>query len=200
MIRAVVFDLGKVLVDFDYTVAARKVAAQCRMSPEEIYSFMAHSPLLPRYETGLLTTDQFFHEICAVTGYRGGAEEFADTFGDIFTAIEPMIDLHARLRRRGMPTCVFSNTNELAVRHIRRHFPFYAQFDAYVLSYEQGFMKPQAGLYEVVERKTGRQGGELLYIDDREDNLATAAARGWQVILQESPDKTLAQFDRLGVL
>ena len=56
-----------------------------------------------------------------------------------------MIQLHAALRQQGIPTYIFSNTNELAVSHIRRTFPFFANFDGYILSYEHGAMKPDAG-------------------------------------------------------
>jgi FMN phosphatase YigB (HAD superfamily) len=61
-------------------------------------------------------------------------------------------------------------------------------------------MKPDAKLYEVVESKTGARGAEILYLDDRPENIAAGAERGWQVILQESPEKTRAAVERLGLL
>jgi methionine salvage enolase-phosphatase E1 len=90
--------------------------------------------------------------------------------------------------------------NNDAVGHIRRNFPFFANFDGYILSYEHGAMKPNEKLYEVVERASGRRGAEILYLDDRPENIAAGAARGWQVILQESPEKTLAEIDKRGLL
>ena len=111
-----------------------------------------------------------------------------------------MVELQAALRQRGLPTYIFSNTNDLAIAHIRRNFPFYGNFDGYILSYEHGVMKPEAGLYEVVERKCGRRGAEILYLDDRPENIAAGAARGWQVILQETPEKTLAAVEGMGLL
>ena len=61
-------------------------------------------------------------------------------------------------------------------------------------------MKPEAGLYEVVERETGCRGADILYIDDRPENGDAGAARGWQVILQETPERTLATVRTLGLL
>src|SRR5262245_33638610 len=188
--HVVIFDLGKVLVDFDYSIAARRIAARGEMPIDEILFFIAQSPLLVRLETGLISSERFFKEICAATGFAGDMTEFSDFFSDIFVSIEPMVQLHARLRQRGMPTYIFSNTNDLAVTHIRRNFPFFSNFDGYILSYEQGSMKPDAKIYEVAERQSGRHGGEILYLDDRPENIAAGAARGWQVILQESPEKT----------
>jgi HAD superfamily hydrolase (TIGR01509 family) len=149
---------------------------------------------------GHVTTEQFYNEIRNVTGFRGNLAEFGDCFADIFVAIEPMVQLQAALRQKGLAAYVFSNTNELAAEHIQRNFPFYANFDGYILSYEQGAMKPDAKLYEVVERKSGRRSADLLYLDDRPENVVAGAARGWQVILHESPEKSRAAVQKLGLL
>ncbi len=200
MIQAVIFDLGKVLVDFDYHIAARAIAARSPITVDDLYRLMLQDTLLVDYELGRLTTRQFFEAVRSATGFRGDLEEFAILFGNIFAPIRPMIELHSDLRRKGLRTYIFSNTNELAVRYIRQEFPFFSRFDAYILSYEHGAMKPDSSLYEVVERVSGRTGAELLYIDDRPENISAGAARGWQVVLQESPEKTLSAIRRLGLL
>ena len=198
--KIVVFDLGKVLLDFDYSIAARRIAARGKVLAEKVKRFIDHSPLLFRYETGLVTKQQFFDEICAMSGFCGELEEFGGFFSDIFVPIEPMVALQAELRAGGIPTYIFSNTNDLAVSHIRHRFPFFSNFDDYILSYEHGAMKPDARLYQVVEQRSNRQGAEILYLDDRAENIAAGAARGWQVILQESPEITRAAIDKLGLL
>jgi FMN phosphatase YigB (HAD superfamily) len=201
MIRpdVVVFDLGKVLVDFDYSIAGRRIAARSTMSAIDVQRFIDHSPLLFRYETGLLNRKQFFDEVCITTGFQGSLEEFSHFFADIFSEIEEMIQLHARLRRHKVPTFVFSNTNDLAVEHIRRSFPFFSEFDAYVLSYEHGAMKPASRLYEVVERVTGKHGEQILYLDDRIENAEAGRGRGWQVIHHRNPVETARMLARLGL-
>jgi epoxide hydrolase-like predicted phosphatase len=199
-VKAVVFDLGKVLLDFDYSIAARRFAEQSKMPSEKIRGYIDSSPLLVRLETGQLTTTQFYREVCAVTGFGGSLADFTAFFADVFIPIQPMVELQAALRRRGLPTYVFSNTNDIAISHIRRNFPFYANFDGYILSYEHGVMKPDATLYEVVERMCGRRGREILYLDDRPENIAAGAERGWLAILHESPDKSLAAIKKAGLL
>src|SRR5690348_8308774 len=90
-IRAVVFDLGKVLVDFDYGIAARKIAARAKMSVNELGVFILSAPVLLRYETGQLTTQQFYDAIRHGTGFSGSPEEFGATFADIFWPIPSMV-------------------------------------------------------------------------------------------------------------
>jgi FMN phosphatase YigB (HAD superfamily) len=196
----VVFDLGKVLVDFDYTIAARKIASKGKILAEKIYEFIALSPLLFKYETGLITRQDFFKAVCDATGYCGDIEEFGGFFADIFTPIPAMVELHANLRKASIPTYIFSNTNDLAISHIRQNFPFFSNFDGYILSYEVGFMKPDAKIYEALEKMAAKRGPDVLYLDDRQENVDAGAARGWQVILQETPEKTLAAIRKLGLL
>jgi HAD superfamily hydrolase (TIGR01509 family) len=196
----IVFDLGKVLVDFDYAIAGRRIVARADMTLPELARYFNQSPLFSQYEIGAVSTQQFYDEIRRVTGFRGNLAEFGQCFADIFSQIDPMVRLQAELRQRGLPTYVFSNTNELAADHIRRTFPFYANFDGYILSYQHGAMKPDARLYEVVERACARRGADLLYLDDRPENVAAGAARGWQTILHESPEKSRAAIEKLGLL
>jgi len=200
MVKAVVFDLGKVLLDFDYSIAARKISQRARIRAQELTRFIGQDSLVVRYESGLVSSQEFYTRICALTGYGGTFQEFGELFADIFTPIAPMIELQAALRERKLPTYVFSNTNELVVDYIRRNYPFFANFDGYILSYEHRTMKPEARLYEVVERQSGRQGAEILYLDDRPENVAAGAARGWQAVLHESSAKSMAAVNQLGLL
>ena len=198
MIPIIVFDLGKVLVDFDYSIAARRVGARSTQPPENLDAFLSSSPALVEFETGLLTRQAFFDQVRNATGFLGDIREFGGMFADIFTEMPPMIELHAELRRRGFKTYIFSNTNDLAVEHIRRNFPFFESFDGYIFSYEVKAMKPDAPIYEALERMTGRCGEEILYIDDRAENIAAGAARGWRTIFHETSEKTRAALQTFG--
>jgi len=197
--KTVIFDLGKVLVDFDFTIAARKIMARSLRPPSPLQALNHFSPLICRFERGDITDREFFEEVRSATGYRGTFEEFAPEFSDIFTEIPEMIGLQARLRAAGIPTWILSNTNTLAEQQLRRHYPFFANFDGYVFSFAVGVMKPEPAIYEAAERATGRRGEELLFIDDRGENVEAAVARGWQGLVQESPAKTLAAVRQLGL-
>src|SRR5207253_11228751 len=76
--NAVIFDLGKVLLDFDYSIAGRKIAARSNLSADDVQAFIDHSPLLCRFETGRIGQEQFFAEVQAGTGFRGAIAEFSE--------------------------------------------------------------------------------------------------------------------------
>jgi putative hydrolase of the HAD superfamily len=196
----VVFDLGKVLVDFDYRIAARQLAELSVVPPERIVELLLDTPLLGRYERGEMSTEEFHAVVGQHLRFRGDFAEFARRFGDIFTPIDPMIRLHAEVRAAGFPTAVLSNTNDLAVRQIRAVFPFFAGFDHYVFSHEHHAMKPDIRLYRAMEAATGRRGAALCFIDDRPENVDAAARLGWQSSVHHSPDATRRRLQELRVL
>lgn len=195
--RAVVFDLGKVLIDFDYGILARRMAPQSAIPADAILAVVNQTPLLHRYETGLMSDREFFEAVVAATGFRGGETEFLAWFGDIFTEIGPMVALQQALVGRGVPTYVFSNTNAQAIRHVRQSFPFYRQFTGEVLSYEVRSMKPDTRIYEAVEAVSGFSGEDLLYLDDRSENIAAGAGRGWQAWIHDDPRQTVPRVSAL---
>jgi len=195
----VIFDLGKVLLDFDFGIAARKLSSRSRMTPGQLRQLLDYSPLLTRLEAGLTTDQQFAAAVCSASGFAGTLDEFCAIFADIFTEIKPMTAMQAALRAGGVPTYIFSNTNGIAAGHIRRRFPFFANFDGYVLSYEQGAMKPDPKIYAAAERMTGRTGEEILYLDDRAENVQGGLVRGWRALLHETPEKTIPALRQLGL-
>lgn len=198
--EVVVFDLGYVLVGVDFSLAAQQIATQAALPAAQVLEVIAHSPVLRRYESGQINRQQFFAEVRDLIGYRGTQAEFGQAFTNIFTPIEPMIALHGQLRRRGVPCFVLSNTNDWAIERIAQSFPFYADFDGYVLSYQHRAMKPDPALYAVLERLVGQPPERILYLDDRLENVQAGAARGWQVIHHRTPEQTSAAVRRYGLL
>jgi len=187
-------------VDFDYTIAAKKIAARSSKSPKDLHAFLGSSPSLMEFESGRLTRRQFFEAIRDAIGFHGDLAEFGGYFADIFTEMPGTIALHAELRQRGYKTYILSNTNDLAVEHVRRNFPFFKNFDGYILSYEVGGMKPEPKIYEALEAMTGRRGADLVYIDDRSENIETGLARGWRAVLHETSEKTRAALLKWGLV
>ena len=195
--KVVVFDLGKVLVDFDYSIAARKVAARSAKPLGDLISLLSTSPLIIQYECGQVTRREFYEKVRDAVGFQGTLEEFGGYFADIFTEMPAMIALHAELRRRGVPTYIFSNTNGLAIEHIKRNFPFFKNFDGYIYSHEIGAMKPDPKIYAAMEKVCDRRGADIIYLDDRSENVQGGLARGWKSVLHETPEKTRAALEKL---
>jgi FMN phosphatase YigB (HAD superfamily) len=197
--KAVVFDLGKVLLDFDYSRAVGRLLPLIHVELEVVKRLLIESPLLFDYETGRLNTEQFFERIREVTGFSAGLPVFEAIFGDIFTEITPMTALLPQLKRLGVRCSVFSNTNEMAIRHVTAQYPFYNGFDDHILSFEHRAMKPDPALYAVVEQTLSLNGPDLLYLDDREENVVAGRERGWRAFVHRDPQESIQHLREAGL-
>jgi HAD superfamily hydrolase (TIGR01509 family) len=191
--KAIVFDLGKVLLHFDFAIAARAIAPLTRVEPEGVRIAIDQSPLLHQLESGRIDFNRFIDEARSVTGYTGDNATFRRAFADIFEPIPAMIEFHASLHDAGIPTFILSNTNEVAVEFITARYPFFQTFKGHVFSHEVGCMKPAPAIYEAVERLAGFSGADLFFIDDRPENVEAAWARGWQGIVHADPAITIRE-------
>ncbi len=197
--KAVVFDLGKVLLEFDFSIFARNLAKNATLSAEAIVKEVVGSEILIDYEYGRTTSQEFFQQVKAATGYQGDFRSFEPVFGAIFTEMTEMTALHGQLRAQKIPTYIFSNTNEIAIQIVREQYEFFQGFDDYIFSYEHQAMKPESALYEVVEQRSALKGSDLVFIDDKPENIHAAKERGWHGIVQQDSKHTQAGLRALGL-
>ncbi|MBI3318384.1 MAG: hypothetical protein HYZ90_04440, partial [Candidatus Omnitrophica bacterium] len=82
--KAFLFDLGNVLVQFDHRVAARKIAADTGLQEQELHRFLFESPLIAAHDAGQITTQRFHEELKGELGLSVGYEQFLSIWSDIF--------------------------------------------------------------------------------------------------------------------
>jgi glucose-1-phosphatase len=179
--KFVYFDLGNVLVHFDHGIAVRNLAQLVRREPEVVRHALFTSGLQDRLETGLMTSTEFAEEVVCALEADLACEPLLDAISAIFHPNEPILPILDQLKRAGVPMAVLSNTCEPHwLWLLRQNWPVIGNwFDFYVLSYEARSMKPDSGIYVHSERRAGRRPEQLFFTDDRADNVAAAAERGW---------------------
>ncbi len=93
-----------------------------------------------------------------------------------------------------------SNTNVLHAPYFRRKFAATLdRFDAYVLSYEVGCLKPDRRFYEACAKAAGAPAGSCVFIDDMALNVAGARAAGLQGIQYVETAALVEELNGLGV-
>lgn len=98
-------------------------------------------------------------------------------------AITASAHLNEALRNQGIKTGILSNIGAATFALAQNRYPFLKSFDQIFLSGPMGTIKPEPLIYEMVEEKTGLSGQQLLFTDDRIDNINAAVSRGWQTHL-----------------
>lgn len=103
------------------------------------------------------------------------------------------------LKSRGFKLGILTN---MAPKFAREHFEssfadFIAQADAMVISGDEGIVKPQREIYDLLRERIALPAASLLFVDDLERNVAAARAAGWRAVRFETNDQVEADFERL---
>jgi putative hydrolase of the HAD superfamily len=192
MYKTVIFDLGKVLIHFDFQTGYRSLEELCPYSAAGIPQRIASTGLVERFETGLVEPRAFFEEFREILDLRVDYDGFCAIWNGIFT--EPLIPesllegLAARYR-----LLLLSNTNALHFEMLRERYHFMLRhFHSLVLSHEVHAMKPQPEIYLAAIGRAGCLPGECFYTDDIPAFVEGGRAVGLDAVRFEN----LAQLER----
>ena len=201
MIRAVVSDLGRVVLWFDNAVFLRKLAEKAGRPFEDVRAAVhGDLALIRAFDGGAVTPAGFHERVTAAVGATVTHGEFYGIYNDIFTPNPAAIDVLARIKAAGYATLLLSNTDPERFGFVRRRFPEVLFFDAYVLSYELRLLKPDPAIYLAAARAAGCRPDECVFIDDMEENVAGALAAGFAAGIRYLPETDLAaELRKLGL-
>ena len=198
-IKGIIFDFGRVICDFDLGIFLRKAALYSGKSQAELDALMPSTmEFATAYETGLISSEEFFAQVSEKVALRMPVEEFVRAYTEIFTPIETTFDLIRRLKS-GYRLGLLSNTSVLHFEKGIRPVSIFPLFDAVSLSYEVRSMKPDRIIYDDAIRKMGLPPGSCVYIDDIAENVAAGAALGLRAIRYTTYDALVSDLRRLGV-
>lgn len=178
------FDLGNVILPFDFMVAIRQMADVAGVSASLIHAVLFDDALEPAYERGDLTTEEFFETVCRRIGKRPDLDAFLLASSDMFRLDQAVADLILRVRQSGQRTGLLSNTCEAHWRFCyERRFPILQQlFDVTALSYELRAMKPEAAIFQAAAELAGVAPAEIFFVDDRPEHVAGARRVGFDAV------------------
>jgi putative hydrolase of the HAD superfamily len=108
---------------------------------------------------------------------------------------QPMIEWAAALQRAGIKTGILSNMGDAMEAGIVARFPWLAEFHHKTFSHRLGMAKPDAAIYRHAAEGLGVPPEEILFLDDREENVAAARAAGMKA-LQYSTQEAFEQMMR----
>jgi len=176
-IDAAIFDIGNVLLLFDYLKAANRLIEKNRPAiPPDREKIVAANRM---FELGRSTRAEFLTAVRAEFCDSGDEEEFVHTWSNIFVENLPMTSLARRLSAR-MPVYLLSNIGEIHHGFIFQSFDVFSIFRDGVYSYRAGCMKPSAEIFEIATGQFSVTPASTLYFDDLPENCAAAEAAGFR--------------------
>lgn len=176
------FDLGGVILDFDFQIASRRLAPLCQLSPEEVFRRMASWEGVIPFEEGKIEPPQFFEAIKDRLHFPLGYEAFLPLWNEIFTEKKEVSGLVRRLLRR-IPMALISNTNRLHFDYCYKNFPIVREIGRFFLSCEVGSRKPDPPIYQAALSHFKVPPEKVLYVDDLEKLVEAGRGLGLDAIL-----------------
>jgi glucose-1-phosphatase len=176
MIRAIIFDVGGVLVDHDNSkmLARLETLLERRPTVEEVRALAFDR----KVETGEMPVQHVFDELTRIYGSKASPQDWVDAWTCHFSAKPEMAEFVTQDLVKRLPCHICSNNNALHWDHVRRTYPIFAPFKKVYLSQELGLAKPDPAIFELMARELGGP-QDILFVDDRLENVEAAQACGF---------------------
>ncbi|MCT4372186.1 HAD family phosphatase [Yangia mangrovi] len=186
-IEAVVFDIGNVLIEWQPERYFDRLLGEERR--KALFAEVDLHEMNERVDQGQDFHDEVYTLAEQYPQWRDEIRHWHDHWIELASPeIPKTVALLRALRGRGVPVFALSNFGIGTFEVAEEAYPFLKDFDRRFISGHMGVTKPDAEIYARLETESGVAPGRLLFTDDREDNIAAAAARGWQVHLFEGPE------------
>ena len=199
MIKTVIFDLGKVLIPFDFSRGYQALEKLCCHPAAEIPKRIGATGLVHRFETGLIEPRDFVAQISRALDLDITYEEFCEIWSSIFlpdTLVPESLVAGIGARYRML---VLSNTNAIHFRMVRQSYPVLRHFHDMVLSYEVKAMKPSPAIYQEAIARAKCRPEECFYTDDIPAYVEAARHEGIDAVQFESRDQLERELAARGV-
>jgi len=183
------FDIGNVLVTFDFNIAAR---AYQKSSTTEYDPIDILIPLRDRLEVGEMTAEEFVAEGIERIGFQDGPERFVEIYQAIFSPVRPIWDLVERLKG-DYRLLLLSNTSDIHHEGLLRDFPIFKAFDGGIFSYLAESAKPDRAIYEQALDELSIVPESTIYLDDLLPNIEVGKSFGFRAHCYRSDDHELCE-------
>lgn len=199
MIKAIIFDFGNVIYKFDNNIFLHKISKYTNKSFSELNKVIYQkSNLCKRYETGLITSDQFFRKIIKCSNLKISRSEFIKTYTNIFTPIPTTIKLIKKLKNN-YKISLLSDTSYWDYYYGIKSTNIFKFFDTVSLSFRIKKMKPSKKIFLDVLKKLKLRPKECVYIDDIKKYTLAAQIIGFNTIHYTSHYKLINSLKKLNI-
>lgn len=199
MIRALLFDMGNVLIHFSHERMYRQLGELVGRDGAEVERWMHETGLFEGYETGRVTTDELRREFGRLADREMEGASLDCAASDIFWANESMEPVIDRLATSGLPLVLVSNTCETHFRWVSERFPVLRHFKRRVLSFEVGACKPAAAIFEAAARAAGVAPAECFFTDDTPGHVEAARQLGFDAVVFQSASQVITELETRGL-
>jgi putative hydrolase of the HAD superfamily len=200
-IRAIIFDIGRVLIRVDVGRAMKELGSGLPLSPAELWSAIEKDPRWQDWQEGRISARDWHLHLTRRLGVTLTFDQFTRAWNQVLdpTPIHE-VPLFERLSKKHR-LALLSNTDPIHVAHMESAYDFFRYFPtaARIYSNAHGASKPNPVLYAAALKACKAKAGEAVYIDDIEAYVETARRLGMFGIHYQGPESLRAELMALGV-
>lgn len=199
--RAIIFDIGRVVVRLDVSRAVAGLAKGITLSPADVWSAITRDPRWHDWQEGRMTPRDWHLHLSKRLGGSLSFEQFTDAWNHAIDPV-PILEntLFEKLSKR-YRLALLSNTDPIHVAHLESAFDFFRHFHkpARIYSCVVGASKPDPLIYREALRATKARAEEAVFIDDIPSYVEAAQRLGMAGITFSSPGQLDSDFRALGI-
>jgi FMN phosphatase YigB (HAD superfamily) len=197
---ALLFDLGRVVLDLDFNKTLTCWAGHAGCEVAHLVGRFPRDENYHRHEKGEIGDAEFFANVRNSLGIDLSDGQFLEGWNAIFAGEMPGIaPLLARAAKR-LPLYAFSNTNTAHAEHFSiAYAPVLGHFREIFLSSAIGLRKPDAASYDYVVKAIGVPASRIVFFDDLAENIEGARGRGLTAVHVTSPADVADALAALGI-
>lgn len=199
MINTIIFDIGRVLISFDWEAHLKSLGA----SPEEVLAVgkaMFDHKDWAELDRGVLTEEEVLARFISHAPQHG--ELMKKALGTIYRTITPFDYAKpwiSRLKEQGYRILYLSNYGEIAREQSRKALDFTELMDGGIFSFEVKMIKPNPWIYGELIKRYSIVPQEAVFLDDSAPNIEAAKTMGLHGILFTSYQEAVMELKKLGV-
>ena len=196
--RAIIFDIGRVLVRLDIAGAMGGLAGMISLTPQETWAAIEHDPRWHDWQEGRMSPRDWQLHICRRLGVNLTFEQFSDIWNRVLDPT-PLLD-GAFLESLSKRYClaVLSNTDPIHVAELEKRFDFFRFFEHRIYSCVVGACKPSPLIFRAALQACKTTADNAIYIDDIPAYVEAARQLGMTGIVFQSPEQLRADLELFG--
>ncbi len=197
--RAIIFDIGRVLIRVDISRAMDGLASGLSLTPEEVWFAIQNDPHWLDWQEGRISPRDWHLHLTKRLGASLTFEQFSEVWN---RALDPKpIHSEAFLESlsKNYRLALLSNTDPIHMSHEEVRFPFFRFFPIRMYSYQVGASKPDPIIYRKALQACKVRAEEAVYIDDIAAYAEAATRLGMTGIVFHSPEQLQTELRRLGI-
>ena len=189
MIKAIIFDLGRVIVPFDFNRGYARISEFTGIPADEVPHLIRPTGLVEQFESGQIAPHEFVRQLSAVLNLHCTYDEFCDIWSSIFLPDTLIPESLLRSLAAHYRLVLLSNTNAIHFEMIRKNYPLLRHFHAFILSHEVGAMKPSPLIYQKAVEAANCLPEECFFTDDIAEYIEGARRYGIDAVQFQSAEQ-----------